>query len=112
METAPVLPKSVDVGLEIAQLVASGPTSSRLPLFRGDALASLTTCNTNLNSSCDFHTSRKYKEYLKAWRQPAPIHCRSRRSRYAKPNPIPPDPELKERLGVNMDAICRSLVAS
>ena len=75
-----------------------------LPTLNGEAVASLTTCNTNLNRTCDFHMAQKFQIYLQQWRSPAPAHCQ-RRGR-----PVEPAPALfYDRLGVNMEPVCDSL---
>lgn len=76
-----------------------------LPTLNGEKVASLSTCFTNMDRSCDFHTVQKYRIYRSEWVQPAPQHCEIKRRK-----PAPPLPELHtDRLGVNMEPTCDNL---
>lgn len=75
----------------------------RLPTFSKDplaALASLSSCYVNLERGCDFHHDERSRQYLYAWRRPAPSWCvgdpnRGRDTRGAEPQAV-----LRERLGI------------
>lgn len=49
------------------------PTYSQDPTA---VLPSLQSCSVNLDGDCDFVTKQKHREYLEAWRHPAPVHCK------------------------------------
>lgn len=86
---------------------------SRIQVINGEHLASLTTCNTNLNPSCDFHVNQKYQTYRAHWAFPAPPQCG--RTGVVRPVQdrcdtvdVPPEPQplYLDRLGANMQPIC------
>ena len=74
-----------------------------MPTINGEAVPSLSTCSTNLHSSCDFLTTQKYLHYLYEWRHPAPKHCQPRGTTPASKivPPLTPD-----RLGINIERNC------
>lgn len=111
--------ETIDTNQALAQMIAAAPPAERLPMFNGDALASLTTCSTNLNPSCDFHNNQKYIQYVRDWMQPAPAYCRMRRrvSQGEKARgPAKPldmsDVVDRKRIGLAMDPICRRMTKS
>jgi hypothetical protein len=76
-----------------------------LPMLNGEAVASLTSCSTNLHGSCDFHMAQKFQIYVDHWRHAAPPHCQQRKGvvRSAAKKQAPAEVFL-DRLGVNMGA--------
>lgn len=74
--------------------------------LQGEAVASLTTCHVNLNASCDFHNTQKYKTYIRDWQQPAPIHCSKQRKKNS--NAAHSYAIHTDRLGANMDSVCNT----
>lgn len=91
-----------------ANAVWNAPSGNNFTMFEGDALASLTTCSINLNPSCDFRTTRKYKEYTRAWRQTAPIHCRGKRRGKGEKNGKKEDADHPQSsMGLVLDNLCR-----
>ena len=109
---------AIDTNQALAQMIAAAPPAERLPMLHGDALASLTTCSTNLNPSCDFHNNQKYVQYVREWMQPAPLHCRLRRKTGGEPSrgtakPLDlTDVVDRKRVGLAMDPICRRMTKS
>ena len=77
---------------------------SWLPVSSSDLtpLASLSICNTNVHTGCDFHNLRKQEEYLKAWANPAPARCR--REEVTKPETV----IHGDRLGIEVK--CKQVV--
>lgn len=73
----------------------------KLPTRNGEALASLASCYTNLDPSCDFHNRLRLLQFQAAWGNPAPTHCPLKRGAKSPELPLYPD-----RLGVNMDKTC------
>ena len=74
-----------------------------LPMLNGEAVGSLTSCSTNLHHSCDFHMAQKYRQFMQAWREPAPNHCKPKRKRPLTDAAVC---VYLDRLGVNMEPHC------
>ena len=74
------------------------------PTINGEAVASLTTCSTNLHSSSEFQTASQFVRFMQEWRRSGPKSCRRKAT---KPEELMGF--VADRLGINGEHLCDNL---